>query len=49
MSYQTSADTAPATQILVREILNEINLPVPVDLAARNEAIYIADAIRALE
>jgi hypothetical protein len=35
MRNQSSAETAAAIQILAREILNEINAPVPVDLSAR--------------
>jgi hypothetical protein len=35
MRDESSAETAAAIQILVREIINEINAPVPVDLAAR--------------
>jgi hypothetical protein len=35
MHDQSSADTTAAIQILAREILNEINAPVPVDLPAR--------------
>ena len=44
MHDQASADTAAEIQILAREILNEINAPVPVDLAARI-TLHIEEAI----
>jgi hypothetical protein len=39
MSDQVSAETAAAIQALAREILNEINPPVPVNLSARIAAL----------
>lgn len=35
MRDESSAETAAAIQILAREIINEVNAPVPVDLPAR--------------
>ena len=35
MHDHSSSDTVAEIQVLAREILNEINAPVPVDLAAR--------------
>jgi hypothetical protein len=35
MRDQSSTETAAAIQIVAREILNEINAPVPIDLAPR--------------
>jgi hypothetical protein len=45
MHDQSSADAAAAIQILAREILNEINGPVPVDLSARITA-HLQEAIK---
>jgi hypothetical protein len=44
MHDQSSTDTVAAIQILAREILNEINAPVPVDLAARI-TVHLEEAI----
>jgi hypothetical protein len=39
MRDQSAVETAAAIQTLAREILNEINPPVPVDLSARIAAL----------
>jgi hypothetical protein len=44
MRNQLTADTAAAIQVLAREILNEINQPIPVDLPARVTA-HLEEAV----
>ena len=44
MQEHSAADTAAAIKILAQEILNEINAPVPIDLAARITA-HLEEAV----